>query len=85
MDTILIERSKLEGVEKAAEKRKLTSNSIAEKKLKFQRLMSGVMTKNQSTASMIPNYSSPFVCVALRLLNRMRRRNPSGRHSIASK
>jgi hypothetical protein len=83
-DKILRERSKLGGAKKAAEKRKLTSNMIAENILKSQRLTSGVMTKMPSTASMIPDSLSPFVCVTLRLLKRMMRQNPSGRHSIAS-
>ncbi len=43
---IIRERSKSDGAKKAAEKRKLTSDMIADNILKSQRLTSGVMTKN---------------------------------------
>jgi hypothetical protein len=46
LDKILRERSKSDGAKKAAEKRKLTSDLIAQNILKSQRLTSGVMTMN---------------------------------------
>ncbi len=74
----------MDGAKKAAEKRKLTSNMTADNILNSQRLTSGVMTKMPFTASTIQDSMSPFACVAMKLLKRMRRRNPSGRHLIAS-
>ncbi len=76
LDKILRERIESEGLKKAAEKRKLTSDMIAENILKSPRLTSGV----PSTASMIPDSLNPFDCVSLRLLKRMMRRKPSERH-----
>ena len=84
LDKLLRERGKSEGAKRAAEKRKLTSEMIAETIFKSQRLTSGVMTKMPSTASMIPDSSSPFICVALRLLKRKTKRHPSRGHSLAS-
>jgi hypothetical protein len=83
-DKIIRERCKSDGAKKAAEKRKLMSDMIADNILKSQRLTSGVIRKIPFTASLIQDSLSPFVCVALKLLKRMRRRNPSGRHSIAT-
>jgi hypothetical protein len=57
---ILRERSKLEGVKKAAEKRKLMSNSIAENILKSQRLTSGVMTQNSIHSLNDSKFLEPF-------------------------
>jgi hypothetical protein len=59
-DKILRERNKLEGAKKAAEKRKLTSNMIAENILKSQRLTSGVMTKNAVHSLNDPRFLEPF-------------------------
>ncbi|KAL3804780.1 hypothetical protein ACHAW5_001887 [Stephanodiscus triporus] len=60
LDIILRERSKSDGAKKAAEKRKLTSDSIAENILKSQRLTSGVMTKNAIHSLSDPNFLEPF-------------------------
>ena len=60
LDKIIRERSKLDGVKKAAEKRKLTSDMIADNILKSQRLTSGVMTKNSIHSLNDPRFLKPF-------------------------
>ena len=60
LDKILRERGKSEGAKKAAEKRKLTSNSIAQNILKSQRLASGVMTQNPIHSLNDPRFLEPF-------------------------
>ena len=55
------ERSKSDGAKKAAEKRKITSDMIADNILKSQRLTSGVMTKNSiHSLSDPPRFLQPF-------------------------
>jgi hypothetical protein len=60
LDKLLRERGKSEGEKKAAEKRKLTSEMIAEKKIQSQRLTSGVMTKNAIHSLNDPRFLEPF-------------------------
>jgi hypothetical protein len=60
LDKILRERSKSDGAKKAAEKRKLTSDLIAQNILKSQRLTSGVMTKNAIHSLSDPRFLEPF-------------------------
>jgi hypothetical protein len=64
LDKILRERSKSEGAKKEAEKRKLTSDSIAQNILKSQRLTSGVMTQNAIHSLNDPRFLDPF-CLRL--------------------
>jgi hypothetical protein len=63
LDKLLREsRGKSEGAKKAAEKRKLTSETIAENifKSQSQRLTSGVMTKNAIHSLNDPRFLEPF-------------------------
>ena len=60
LDKLLRERSQSEGAKKAAEKRKLTSETIAENIFKSQRLTSGVMTKNAIHSLNDPRFLKPF-------------------------
>jgi hypothetical protein len=60
LDKLLRERGKLEGAKKAAEKRKLTSETIAENIFKSQRLTSGVKTKNAIHSLNDPRFLEPF-------------------------
>jgi hypothetical protein len=60
LDKIIRERSKSKGAKKANEKRKLTSNLIAENILKLQRLTSGVMTNNSIHSLSDPRFLEPF-------------------------
>jgi hypothetical protein len=60
LDKLLRERGKSEGAKKAAEKRKLTSEMIAENMFKSQRLTSGVMTKNAIYSLNDPRFPEPF-------------------------
>ena len=84
LDKIIRERSKSDGAKKAAEKRKLTSDMIADNILKSQRLTSGVMTKNSIHSISDTDSWSRFVSVASRRTERTMKRNPSGMHSMAS-
>jgi len=60
LDKIIRERSKSNEAKKAAEKRKLTSDMIADNILKSQRLTSGVMTKNSIHSLNDPRFLEPF-------------------------
>jgi hypothetical protein len=60
LDKVLRERSKSDGAKKAAEKRKLTSDLIAQNILKLQRLTSGVMTMNGIHGLSDPRFLEPF-------------------------
>jgi len=60
LDKIIRERSKSDGAKKAAEKRMLTSDMIADNILKSQRLTSGVMTKNSIHSLSDPRFLEPF-------------------------
>ncbi len=60
LDKLLRERGKSEGAKKAAEKRKLISETIAENIFKSQRLTSGVMTKNAIHSLNDPRFFEPF-------------------------
>jgi hypothetical protein len=60
LDKIIRERSKSDGAKKAAVKRKLTSDMIADNILKSQRLTSGVMTKNSIHSLSDPRFLEPF-------------------------
>jgi hypothetical protein len=60
LDKIIRERSKSDGAKKAAVKRKLTSDMIADNILKSQRLTSGVMTKNSIHSPSDPRFLEPF-------------------------
>jgi hypothetical protein len=60
LDKLLRERGKSEGAKKAAEKRKVTSEMIAENIFKSQRLTSGVMTKNAIHSLNDPRFLEPF-------------------------
>jgi hypothetical protein len=60
LDKIIRERGKSEGAKKAAEKRKLTSDTIAQNILKSQRLTSGVMTQNSIHSLNDPQFLNPF-------------------------
>jgi hypothetical protein len=59
-DKLLRERGKSEGAKKAAEKRKLTKEKIAENIFKSQWLTSGVMTKNAIHSLNDPRFLEPF-------------------------
>ncbi len=84
LNKIIRERSKSDGAKKAAEKRKLTSDMIADNILKSQRLTSGVMTKNSIHSLNDPRFLEPFRHRRIKTQKRLRRRNLSGRHSMAS-
>jgi hypothetical protein len=60
LDKIIRERSKSDGAKKAAEKRKLTIDMIADNNLNSQRLTSGVMTKNSIHILSDPRFLEPF-------------------------
>jgi len=60
LDKIIRERSKSDGAKKAAEKRKLTSDMIADNILKSPRLTSGIMTKNSIHSLSDPRFLEPF-------------------------
>jgi hypothetical protein len=60
LDKLLRERGKSEEARKAAEKRKLTSETIAENIYKSQRLTSGVMTNNAIHCINDPRFLEPF-------------------------
>jgi hypothetical protein len=60
LNKIIRERYKSDRVKKAAEKRKLTRNIIADNILKSQRLTSGVMTKNAIHSINNPRILEPF-------------------------
>jgi hypothetical protein len=60
LDKLLRERGQSEGAKKAAEKRKLTSEMIAENIFKSQRLTSGVMMKNAIHSLNDPRFLEPF-------------------------
>ena len=60
LDKIIRERSKSDGAKKAAEKRKLTIDMIADNNLNSQRLTSGVMTKNSIHSLSDPRFLEPF-------------------------
>ena len=60
LDKFLRERGKSKGAKNAAEKRKLTSEMIAEKNSKSQRLTSGVMTQNAIHSLNNPRFLEPF-------------------------
>jgi hypothetical protein len=60
LDKFMRERSKSDGAKKAAEKRKLTSNLIAQNILKSQRLTSGVMTMNGIHGLSDQRFLEPF-------------------------
>ncbi len=60
LDKLLRERGKSEVAKKAAEKRKLTSEMIAENIFKSQRLTSRVMTKNAIHSLNNPRFLKPF-------------------------
>jgi hypothetical protein len=60
LDKLIRERGKSEGAKKAAEKRKLTSETIAENIFKTQRLTSGVMMKNAIHSLNDPRFFEPF-------------------------
>jgi hypothetical protein len=77
LDKIIRERSKLEGRKKANEKRKLTSDLIAENILKGQRHTSGVMTKKSIHSLSDPRFLEPFCQCCVEAAKRMQRRNPS--------
>ena len=84
LNKIIRERSKSDGAKKAAEKRKLTSDMIADNILKSQRHTSGVMTKNSIHSLNDPRFLEPFHHRRIKTQKRLRRRNLSGRHSMAS-
>jgi hypothetical protein len=84
LDKLLRERGKSEGVKKAAEKRKLTSETIAENIFKSQRLTSGVMTKNAIHSLNDPKFLEPFCLRCIETAKKKTRRHPSGGHSLAS-
>ncbi len=60
LDKLLRERGESEGAKKAAEKRKLTSETIAENIFKSQRLTSGVMMQNAIHSLNDPRFLEPF-------------------------
>ena len=60
LDNIIREKSKSDGAKKAAEKRKLTSDMIADNILKSQRLTSGVMMKNSIHSLNDQRFLEPF-------------------------
>jgi hypothetical protein len=60
LDKLLREGGKSDGAKKAAEKRKLTSETIAENIFKSQRLTSGVMMKNAIHSLNDPRFLEPF-------------------------
>jgi hypothetical protein len=60
LDKLLRERGKSEGAKKAAEKRKLTSETVAENIFKSQRLTSGVMMQNAIHSLNNPRFLEPF-------------------------
>ena len=60
LNKIIRERSNSDGAKKAAEKRKLRSDMIADNTLKSQRLTSGVMTKNSIHSLNDQRFLEPF-------------------------
>jgi hypothetical protein len=73
LDKLLRERGKSEGAKKAAEKRKLTSEMIAENIFKSQRLTTGVMTKNAIHSLNNPRFLEPFCLRCIETAKKERR------------
>jgi hypothetical protein len=84
LDKIIRERGKSEGAKKAAEKRKLTSDSIAQNILKSQRLTSGVMTQNSTHSLNNPRFLEPF-CLCLIESTKKEAEKKSKRKALNSK
>ena len=84
LDKLLRERGKSEGAKKAAEKRKLTSETIAENIFKSQRLTSGVMMKNAIHSLNNPRFLEPF-CVRRTLIAKKEDEKKSKRRALTSK
>ena len=60
LDRLLWERSRSDGAKKAAEKRKLTSDTISENIKKSQRLTSGILANNAVHSLDDPRFLEPF-------------------------
>jgi hypothetical protein len=84
LDKLHRERGKSEGAKKAAEKRKLTSEMIAENIFKSQRLTSEVMTQNAIHSLNDPRFFETF-CVRRTLIAKKEDEKKSKQRALNSK
>jgi hypothetical protein len=86
LDKLLRERGKSEGAKKAAEneKRRLTSETIAENIFESQRLTSGVMTKNAIHSLNDPRFLEPFCLHRIENAKKNDEKTSKRGHSLAS-